>query len=74
MPRGARGTEDIRLSGGRGRLDVWGRDVRSLDDILAAMNGGDHLNDLVVKGFGRTRLLAQDVQVSGKGGFSIQVV
>ena len=74
VPRSARGSQEVRLSGGKGRLDVYGRDVRSLDDLLYALNGGDHLNDLVVKGFGRTQLLPQDVGVSGKSSFFIQVV
>lgn len=74
VPRGARGQQDIRLSGGRGRLDVYGRQVRSLDDLLDALNGGDHLNDLLVKGFGRTRILEQPVGVGGKDAFTIQIV
>jgi hypothetical protein len=74
VPKGAGGSEQIRLSTGRGRLDVYGRSVRSLDDLLEALNGGDHPNDLVVKGFGDTRLLPQDLDPSGRASFVIEIV
>jgi hypothetical protein len=74
VPGWAQGTEQVRLSGGRGRLDVYGRGVGSFDELLDALNGGDHPNDLVVKGFGRTRLLPQGVGVRGKADFIVQIV
>jgi SpoIVB peptidase S55 len=73
VPRGARGSEQIRIGGGRGRFD-FGRGIRSLDDLIAALNGGDHANDLIVNGFGQTVTQVQDVIVRGRGGFTIQVV
>jgi hypothetical protein len=73
VPGGARGSEEIRISGGRGRLN-FGRGFNSLDDLIAAMNGGDHANDLIVNGFGRTVTQDQDVIVRGRGRFTIQVV
>jgi hypothetical protein len=73
VPGGARGSEEIRVSGGRGRLN-FGRGFNSLDDLIAAMNGGDHANDLIVNGFGRTVTQDQDVIVRGRGRFTIQVV
>jgi hypothetical protein len=73
LPGGARGSEEIRISGGRGRLN-FGRGFNSLDDLIAALNGGDHANDLIVNGFGRTVAQVQDVIVRGRGGFTIQVV
>ncbi|MGH2672106.1 MAG: SpoIVB peptidase S55 domain-containing protein [Actinomycetota bacterium] len=73
VPRGARGSEEIRISGGRGRLN-FGRGINSLDDLIAALNGGDHANDLIVNGFGQTVTQVQDVIVRGRGGFTIQVV
>ena len=63
----------IRISGGRGRLNL-GRGMNSLDDLIATLNGGDHANDLIVKGFGRTVTQVQDVIVRGRGGVTIQVV
>lgn len=72
VPRGARGAEQVKLSGGRGRLSH--RNVHSFDDLLAALNGGDHLNDIVAKGFGRTLLLPQDVGVQGKTTFAVKIV
>jgi hypothetical protein len=72
VPRGAVGSEQVKLSGGRGRLNF--RHVDSLDQLIATLNGGDHPNDLVVKGFGRTLLLPQDVAVQGKGAFAVRIV
>jgi hypothetical protein len=72
VPRWAGGSEQVRLSGGRGRVNY--RNVGSLDDLIAALNGGDHPNDLVVKGFGSTLLLPQDVGVQGKTRFTVRIV
>jgi hypothetical protein len=73
VPRGARGSEEIRITGGRGRLN-YGRGIGSLDDLIAALNGGDHSNDLIVNGFGQTVTQVQDVIVRGRAGFTVQVV
>lgn len=73
VPRGAQGSEGIRIGGGRGQVD-FGRGIRSLDDLIAALNGGDHANDLIVNGFGQTITQVQDVIVRGRAGFTIQVV
>jgi hypothetical protein len=73
VPSGARGSGEIRISGGRGRLD-FGRGIRSLDDLIAALNGGGHADDLIVNGFGQTVTQVQDVIVRGRAGFTIQVV
>jgi hypothetical protein len=73
VPGGARGSEEIRISGGRGRLN-YGRGIGSLDDLIAALNGGDHSNDLIVNGFGQTVTQVQDVIVRGRAGFTVQVV
>ena len=73
VPHSARGSQEIRISGGRGRLD-FGRGISSLDDLIAALNGGGHANDLIVNGFGQAVTQAQDVIVGGRAGFTIQVV
>ncbi len=73
VPRHARGHEQVTLAGGRGRLNP-GRDVSSLDELIAMLNSGDHKNDLIVNAFGRATTHVQDVIVRGRGGFSIQVV
>jgi hypothetical protein len=70
VPGGARGSEEIRISGGRGRGN-YGRGIGSLDDLIAALNGGDHANDLLVNGFGRTVTQVQDVVVRGRAAFTI---
>jgi hypothetical protein len=74
VPKGARGTEEVTLAPGKGRYDWWGRQVDSLDEMLEAMNGGDHLNDLIAKGFGWTGTFPQEVLPHGKAHFWVQVV
>jgi hypothetical protein len=74
VPRRARGVERVSLAGGRGEIDYFGPWIASLDDLLAALEGGDHRNDLVVQGFGASSIEAQDVIVRGRAGFSIKVV
>ncbi len=71
VPAGARGSERVRLSGGKGRFDG---SIRSLDELLDALNGGDHRNDLLVQGFGAKVAAAQPVKVTGKGSFTVLVV
>jgi hypothetical protein len=73
VPGGARGSQEIRIAGGRGRFN-FGRGISSLDDLIAALNGGGHANDLIVNGFGRSVTQVQDVIVRGRAGFTIQVV
>lgn len=72
VPRGARGFEQVRLSGGRGRFDHFG--MGSLDDLIAFLSSGDHRNDLIVKGLGPRVVQAQEVIVTGRAGFAVQIV
>jgi hypothetical protein len=72
VPRGARGRERITLAGGRRGTDSNGGG--SLDDLIAILNGGEHQNDLIVRGFGRTSVQAQDVIVRDRASFLIQIV
>jgi hypothetical protein len=88
VPRSARGTEPVTLSGGKARLDFCGVGgavppidlgvgncrPRSFDDLLAALNGGGHADELIVTAFGQALTKIQDVIVHGRGGFAIQVV
>ncbi len=74
VPGGARGFEQVGLAGGKGRLDIYGGRVDSFDDLLRLLNGGQHRNDLIVKGFGRSLTKALDVEVNGRGSFTVQVV
>jgi hypothetical protein len=71
VPRWARGFEQVRFSGGRGRLNG---DAGSFDGLLAMLNDGDHLNDLVIRGLGQRIMEAQDVMVTGKGSVTVKVV
>ena len=71
VPRWARGLERVRLAGGRGRTD---RSSGSFEGLLAALNGGDHLNDLIARGLNRTVVDAQDVVVTGRASLLIRVV
>ncbi|MEX2203512.1 MAG: hypothetical protein WD965_05445 [Actinomycetota bacterium] len=50
------------------------RRVRLSRSMPAALNGGDHANDLIVNGFGQTVTQVQDVIVRGRAGFTVQVV
>jgi hypothetical protein len=72
VPRRARGFEQVRLSGGRGRTDYRG--LNSFDELLIALGGGEHLNDLIATGLGRRVSDAQDVEVRGKGWVTIKVI
>jgi len=74
VPRGARGFDVVGLSGGKGRFDVFDRRIRSLDELLEVLNGGDHRNDLIAKGFGAKVSTALGVKVTGRGSFGVQVV
>lgn len=74
VPRGARGSARITLSGGRGRLSVDRGGAGSFGELLRGLNGGDHLNDLIARGFGRKTLQAQDVQVRGKRYVAVAIV
>jgi len=74
VPRGARGQERVTIRGGRGRLDWWRVGPGSLDDLLYAMNAGEARNELIVRGLGRTLIQVQDVIVTGRAGFVVQVV
>ena len=73
VPRHAGGTEGISIRGGRGRLRI-GRNVDSLDELIAALSGGDHQNDLLVSAFGQTQTQVLDVVVRGGARFGIQIV
>lgn len=72
VPKDARGTHDVVARGGRERYR-WG-DVGSFDDLVAMLSGGEHPNDLVLSGFGGSIVQEQDVIVSGKTRFWVQIV
>ena len=71
VPRWVRGSERVRLSGGRGGIGTWGG---SLDELLANLSAGEARNDLIVTGLGRRIVQAQDVIVTGRAGFRVKVV
>jgi SpoIVB peptidase S55 len=72
VPRSARGDIYVSLRGGRDRGYVRG--ASSFEELLRALNGGQHQNDLIVRGLGRTVVQQQPVIVTGKGGFEVHVV
>lgn len=72
VPAGARGFEGVRLAGGKGRLDV-GR-AGSFGALVRALSDGDHRNDLIAHGLGRSVSKALDVEVGGRASFAVQVV
>jgi hypothetical protein len=72
VPRHARGDQFVSLRGGRDRGYL--RDVSSLDELIRRLNGGQHENDLIVRGLGRTVTVEQPLIVRGKSGFTVRVV
>jgi hypothetical protein len=71
VPRSLRDDRFVSLHGGRERRV---RDASSLDELIRRLNGGQHANDVVVEGLGRTITQGQDLIVRGKGGFTLHVV
>lgn len=71
VPRGWLGPQDLVVRGGEERYRYR---ARSLDQLIARLNGGEHPDDLVLEGLGRTRLRPQDFIVRGQEGFTILVV
>jgi SpoIVB peptidase S55 len=71
VPRGARGSQRMRLSSGTG----WWPDhrIRSFDDLLEALNGGTHYDQLVLTGF-KDVVEREPVVVIGRSKFTIDVV
>lgn len=72
VPKRAKGTQGVRLSGSKGRNRGGG--AGSLDELIWALSQGPHGNDLTVIAFGRTHVLPQKVIVRGSAGFAIRVV
>jgi hypothetical protein len=48
--------------------------VESFDDLIAMLSSGEHPNDLILAGLGGATAQEQDVIVSGKTRFWIQIV
>jgi hypothetical protein len=74
IPKGSRGSEEVMLRGGSHRTDFSTRGLKSFDDLLALLSGGEHPNDLIAQAFGKTTVMKQSIIVSGKDSFTIQVV
>jgi hypothetical protein len=68
------GYYDVRLRGGRDRFFVNERHLRSLDQLLDALSGGEHRNDLIATGLGRRVTTTADLMVTGKRVFTVQVI
>jgi hypothetical protein len=72
VPRGTSGSHRIVVRGGKERgLD---EDFPSFDALLRALNGGEHPDDLVIAGLGRTRLRPQDLIIEGRDAFRLRIV
>jgi hypothetical protein len=72
IPRNAKGVSSVELRGGRDRGVDYG--AGSLDELLAQLNGGEHANDLIVRGPGGRSMQEQDVIVTGSALFWVRVV
>ena len=68
------GYYDVRLRGGRERFYVNDRHIRSFDELLDALSGGEHANDLIATGLGRRVTTGASLMVTGKRSFTVQVV
>jgi len=77
VPRGASGYEDVVVRRGRSRLSFEPSRKEgggSFDELVAGLNGGEHPNDLIVSGFGRTLVQQQDMIVQGRSTVTIKVI
>jgi hypothetical protein len=72
VPRSARGDVVVSLRGGK--RDVHLHRASSLDELLRMLKGGEHRNDLIVAGLGRTVSQQEPVIVRGNGSFVVRVV
>ena len=71
---GRPGFYDVRLRGGRDRFFSNDRGIRSLDQLLNALSGGEHGNDLIATGLGRRVTTSADLMVTGRRSLTVQVV
>jgi SpoIVB peptidase S55 len=75
VPRGASGFARVVVRRGSSRVSFEPpKEGGSFDDLLATLNNGEHPNDLVVSGFGRTLLQQQDLVVQGRSVVAVDVV
>jgi hypothetical protein len=72
-PRRA-GFYDVRVRGGRDRFYVDERELESFEDLVSALSGGDHANDLIARGLAPAVSTSTGLVVTGRGGFTVQVV
>ncbi len=70
VPMNEKGTHDVLLRGGRD-LFRW---PDTFPELLDELNGGEHPDDLVVRGLGGSSLWPQGMLVHGRSRFSVQVV
>jgi hypothetical protein len=73
VPQSRRGELSVTVGGGRDRWQNQ-REASSLDELLAILNGGQHDNDLVVSGLGRTISKRQPLIVRENADFTVRVV
>jgi len=71
---GRPGYYGVRLRGGRDRYFVEERGVRSFDELVDRLSGGEHANDLIASGLGRSVTTETGLVVTGRSGFTLQVV
>lgn len=70
----APGSYDVSLRGGKARFYISTRGISSFDGLLEALNGGNHPNDLIATGLGGKVSVEQDLVVTGRASFTVQVV
>ncbi len=72
VPPSAGGDISVSLRGGKRRVHL--HHASSLDELLRMLKGGEHRDDLIVEGLGRTVSRREPVIVLGGGGFVVRVV
>ena len=73
VPSWASGFDTVMVRGGKGGSG-FSMPVRSFDQLIARLSGGEHPNDLVASGFGAESSRAVDLIVKGKVFVTVQVV
>jgi hypothetical protein len=71
VPRRSEGVFGLTLRGGRERYRY---EPESFEDVLRLLNGGEHPNDLVLRGLGLAKMWPQDLVVQGKARFAVRIV
>lgn len=74
IPSSAEGTKTMKLRGGKDSYWFRMRNSGSFDGLLAALEGGQHANDLILSGFGASQTTVLDWIPLNKMSFAVEAV